>query len=126
MGIYGKAVAAAFVGCDFNLSNNPTFLLQNLGDACHEAGATVLWSKSHAFEPQGASALVLLAESHAGAHTWPENGVATCVVFTCGDRVRLNDIIKMLATALRARSHATSEVDMTELVGKASANTPDT
>ncbi|MEM6288912.1 MAG: adenosylmethionine decarboxylase [Bacteroidota bacterium] len=52
--------------------------------ACAEAGATVLGSRFHQFEPEGATGVVLLAESHASVHTWPERGLATLDVFTCG------------------------------------------
>ena len=33
----------------------------------------------------GVTAVALLAESHISIHTWPENGVAVCDVFTCGE-----------------------------------------
>ena len=31
------------------------------------------------------TAVALLAESHISIHTWPENGMAVCDVFTCGE-----------------------------------------
>lgn len=52
--------------------------------ACTEAGATVLGATFHQFEPEGVTGVVLLAESHASVHTWPERGLATLDVFTCG------------------------------------------
>ena len=55
-----------------------------LPDACREAGATVLASRFHQFAPDGVTGVVLLAESHASVHTWPEAGLATLDVFTCG------------------------------------------
>jgi len=55
-----------------------------LPDACRDAGATVLGSRFHQFEPDGVTGIVLLAESHASVHTWPEAGLATLDVFTCG------------------------------------------
>ena len=30
--------------------------------------------RSHKFDPQGVTAVALLAESHISIHTWPENG----------------------------------------------------
>lgn len=38
----------------------------------------------HAFEPQGVTAVVVLAESHVSIHTWPEWGGATLDAYTCG------------------------------------------
>ena len=55
-----------------------------LPEACRAAGATVLGSRFHQFEPDGVTGIVLLAESHASVHTWPEAGLATLDVFTCG------------------------------------------
>jgi len=55
-----------------------------LPDACRAAGATVLAVHVHQFEPEGVTGVVLLAESHASVHTWPERGLATLDVFTCG------------------------------------------
>ena len=55
-----------------------------LPDACRAAGATVLGARFHQFEPEGVSGVVLLAESHASVHTWPEARLATLDVFTCG------------------------------------------
>ena len=46
--------------------------------------STLLQLVSHQFEPQGVTALALLAESHMSIHTWPENGYAAIDVFTCG------------------------------------------
>lgn len=50
-------------------------------------GATVLHSFGYSFDPQGATAFALLAESHVSIHTWPEEGVAELDVFTCGDSI---------------------------------------
>ena len=55
-----------------------------LPQACREAGATVLGAQFHQFEPEGVTGVVLLAESHASVHTWPESGLVTLDVFTCG------------------------------------------
>ena len=55
-----------------------------LPDACRAAGATVLGARFHQFEPDGVTGIVLLAESHASVHTWPQSGLVTLDVFTCG------------------------------------------
>ena len=53
-------------------------------EAAVEAGATVLHTFLHPFQPQGVSGVVVLAESHISIHTWPEKGVATLDIFMCG------------------------------------------
>ena len=57
---------------------------ERLPEACRAAGATVLGCQFHQFEPAGVTGVVLLAESHASVHTWPEAGLVTLDVFTCG------------------------------------------
>ena len=47
--------------------------------------STLLDISSHKFQPHGVTAVALLAESHISIHTWPENGMAVCDVFTCGE-----------------------------------------
>lgn len=53
--------------------------------AAKEAGATVLSSNFHAFNPYGVSGVVIIAESHLTIHTWPEYNYAAIDIFTCGD-----------------------------------------
>lgn len=45
---------------------------------------TKISSDYHQFEPSGVSGIVLLAESHLSFHTWPEYGLITMDVYTCG------------------------------------------
>ncbi len=44
----------------------------------------VVSSCFHQFEPHGASAVYLLAESHLSLHTWPEYGYVALDIFSCG------------------------------------------
>ena len=60
-------------------------LVASVPDICRRHGATVLGVLSRKFEPQGVTVLVVLAESHASLHTWPETERAYIDVFTCGD-----------------------------------------
>lgn len=57
-----------------------------LRDACKDHGATVLDTKYRSFgDDAGYTFAIILAESHATCHTWPEYGLATFDIFTCGD-----------------------------------------
>lgn len=49
------------------------------------AGITVLATVKHDFPGGGLSGLVLIGESHAAIHTWPEHGRAWVELATCGD-----------------------------------------
>lgn len=48
-----------------------------------EAGFTVLNFVEHYFQPQGYTALWLLAESHAAVHTFPEEGKSYVELSSC-------------------------------------------
>ncbi len=62
-----------------------SYLEALLRSACEDAGATVLKTAVHKFQPQGVTVICLLAESHASIHTYPEHGVYMADIFTCGD-----------------------------------------
>jgi len=62
------------------------------------AGLHVLESVSHQFLPQGVSVSLLLAESHATIHTWPESCGAYLSIATC--RPLDEDTIETLRQAI--------------------------
>lgn len=75
---------------------------QALRQAVKAARSTLLHEAAHAFEPQGVTALGLLAESHISVHTWPELGYAAADVFTCGEHATPREACEYLAVALQA------------------------
>jgi S-adenosylmethionine decarboxylase len=52
-------------------------------------GVTIINSIKHVFPGGGFSGLILLGESHAAIHTWPEHGKAWIELATCGDPAAL-------------------------------------
>jgi S-adenosylmethionine decarboxylase proenzyme len=56
--------------------------------AARAAGAVVLERTMHSFSPEGFTAMVLLSESHATIHTYPEHRTCFVDLFTCGLRCR--------------------------------------
>ncbi len=55
-------------------------------ESCQKAGYSILTSGKHEFYPQGLTAYVILSESHAAIHTFPEIETVYIDVFTCGDK----------------------------------------
>lgn len=53
-------------------------------------GVSVLGTLKHDFPGGGMSGLVLIGESHAAIHTWPELGKAWIELATCGDPAALD------------------------------------
>lgn len=84
---FGRHVAVDTWGANSNLLNDVKFLEEMLITAANKSGATVLSVQSKQFEPQGATVLVLLSESHISIHTYPEKGFAALDCYTCGETV---------------------------------------
>lgn len=80
----GRHILVDGTGADPGLLNDPERLSAILERACQRAGASVLQKAAQRFEPQGVTVLILLAESHASIHTYPEHGYYAVDVFTCG------------------------------------------
>ena len=49
----------------------------------------------HRFDPQGISAMAIIAESHISVHTWPEYRYAAVDVYTCGDDARPEEALEV-------------------------------
>lgn len=49
----------------------------------HLAGLTTVNEAAFTFQPQGVSAVLLLAESHVAIHFWPEKGKITVDIHIC-------------------------------------------
>ena len=60
---------------------------------------------SNKFEPQGVTAIALLAESHLSIHTWPEAQYSAVDIFTCGQNMKPDISCKYLIQALMAEEH---------------------
>ncbi len=72
-------------GCSFEVLDDMNRVRSLMLEAARKAQMTVLGEVSHKFEPQGCAVILLLAESHASIHTYPESGYTAVDVFTCGE-----------------------------------------
>ena len=61
--------------------------------ACDSAGAHVLRAVDHRFDPVGYTMVVLLSESHASLHSWPEHEFALVDYFSCATDPRIEDFV---------------------------------
>ncbi len=73
------------------------------------AGATVVQEISHQFPGAGLTCVVILAESHAVLHTWPETGTVNIDIFSCSSRLRSLAAIDELGRLLGAASVTVQE-----------------
>ena len=91
--------------CDYEKLNDESFLRCTVNKAAKLANAKVLNLVSNKFEPQGVTAIALLAESHLSIHTWPEENYSAVDIFTCGQNMRPEISCQFLIQALVAEQH---------------------
>ena len=91
--------------CDCEKLNDESFLRCTLNKAAKLAKATVLNLISNKFEPQGVTAIALLAESHISIHTWPESNYSAVDIFTCGQNMIPELASQYLIQSLMAEEH---------------------
>ena len=105
IGSQSKHLLLELYGCDYEKLNDESFLRCAISKAAKSANATVLNLISNKFEPQGVTAIALLAESHLSIHTWPESYYSAVDIFTCGQNMKPERASKYLIEALMAKEH---------------------
>ena len=100
-----KHLLLELYGCDSQKLNDESFLRCTLNKSAKLAKATVLNLISNKFEPQGVTAIALLAESHISIHTWPESNYSAIDIFTCGQNMMPELASQYLIEALKAEEH---------------------
>jgi S-adenosylmethionine decarboxylase len=80
-----------------------------LREAARAARCEVLGAVKHRFHPQGASVVLLVAESHLSVHTWPEHGYAAFDILTCGKALPEQGVEALLGRLKPAR-HAVQRI----------------
>lgn len=110
MKVIGKHLTVDMYGCSFETLDNMEYVKDAMMTAIREANMTLLNFAAHKFEPQGLTALALLAESHMSIHTYPELGYAAVDVFTCGDQSRPDKAVFILKKFLKPEKTKTYHI----------------
>jgi len=93
----GTHLLVNLYGCPVELLKKSKLVLKLLNETVKEAKLHKVGESEHQFKPYGATAFVLLAESHISIHTWPEkNGMAALDIFTCGKEGDAYEAFKVL------------------------------
>ena len=74
------------------------------------AGATVVGTLAHGFPGAGLTCALILLESHAVIHTWPESGTVNVDIFSCSTRLRSLEAIDELRVFFGAGAVSIQEV----------------
>jgi S-adenosylmethionine decarboxylase proenzyme len=107
----GRHLILDLYQCDSDVLDDYDQLLKILEEALVLSRATVLQIIGHKFEPQGATLLALLAESHASIHTWPCERYAAIDFYTCSERTDAEGIKRLLKEGLGAKKSVEREFD---------------
>jgi S-adenosylmethionine decarboxylase len=78
--------------------------------ALERAGATILHALTHVFPGAGLTAVLILSESHAALHTWPESGTVHIDIFSCSSRLKSLEAIDELSRTFGARHVSVQEI----------------
>ncbi|MCS7262099.1 MAG: adenosylmethionine decarboxylase [Aquificaceae bacterium] len=113
----GLHILADLYGVHPDLIDRVEDVRQLLESAVKIAGLTKISSHYYQFQPHGATGVVLLAESHISIHTWPEHGLATVDVYTCGDPSKAYRAMDYIVSSLEP-SRVDKQVHERGLVGR--------
>ncbi len=81
----GVCIFLDLEGCNREILEDGKRIEDIMLEAARIAKATIIGRIFHNFNPHGTSGVVVIAESHLAIHTWPEYGVASIDIYTCGD-----------------------------------------
>ncbi len=97
-------------GCAAMAALEPEHVARAFRRALVRAGATVVQSLSHNFPGAGLTCVLILAESHAVLHTWPETGTVNIDIFSCSTRLRSLAAIGELGRSFGATGVSVREI----------------
>ncbi len=105
------ALYSADLGECADLANlAPAAITATFCRALRRAGATVVQELSHSFPETGLTCVLILSESHAVLHTWPETGTVNIDIFSCSTRLKSLDAIEELGRSFGANSVPLQEI----------------
>lgn len=111
-----------FTGCAKPMLTDVDLVSKELTGAAKKAGATVVETVIHQFNPHGISGVVVIAESHLAIHTWPEHDYAAIDIFTCGEPEIAENIYKQLLESFSPETHSMQLVERRPAVSLSSTH----
>src|SRR3954462_4344329 len=96
--------------CDALAALDSAAINATFAAALQRAGATIVQSSFHAFPGTGLTSVLILSESHAVLHTWPETATVNIDIFSCSTRLKSLDAIHELGRMFGAREVAIQEI----------------
>lgn len=105
----GKHFIASYTECDPEALQNVQALIQAMHEGAARSGAKILSNSFYVFPGNGLTMAILLSESHATIHTYPEHRACFVDLFTCGDHCHSEPFDQVLRAYLKPQG-ASSKV----------------
>lgn len=99
----GRHLLASYRECDLDALKNIKQLPEVMKRGIEASGAQLLDSVEYVFAPDGLTMVLLLSESHASIHTYPEHGACFVDFFTCGTRCSAEKFDAILQNFLKPK-----------------------
>jgi S-adenosylmethionine decarboxylase len=106
-----RLYSADLSNCNSELLRETSSIAVRFAAAVERAGATVLQSVSQPFPGDALTTVLILAESHATLHTWPETRAVNIDIFCCSPRVDARAAIDELARFFGAGEVVVQEIN---------------
>lgn len=97
-------------GCNGFANRSPDEVMAVFSAALRRAGATVVQEIFHLFPETGLTCVLILDESHAVLHTWPETGTVNIDIFSCSTRLKNLEAIDELRLSFGAQHVILQEI----------------
>ncbi len=110
MEAFGRHLLVEMWDCNREILDDAEKITQIMCDAAGDAGATVVKSIHHEFDPPGITAVAILSESHISVHTWPIEGYVAVDIFTCGTVADPQLAVKRLLDEFGPKDHTSLEI----------------
>ena len=72
------------------------YIKETLIEAAKISELEVLKVDTHKFEPYGVTGYALLSNSHISIHTWPEDDIVRCDIFSCNPNTDYKSVIQYM------------------------------
>ena len=96
--------------CTSLVDRAPDEIMATFCAALRRAGATVVRELFHSFPETGLTCVLILSESHAVLHTWPETGTINIDIFSCSTRLKSLEAMNELSRSFGARKVSVQEI----------------
>ncbi len=100
----GRHLIVSYLDCDHEAIYDEEAIKEKMKEAALSSGVTILSSSHYHFEPNGVTQVLLLSESHASIHTYPEFHSCFVDLFTCGTTFSMENFDKVMSDYLKPKN----------------------